>query len=288
MITKIMKGLKISNQIKNKIRKKNKIKKKNNNRAPGLAVILIGNNPSSLIYINTKINACYSVGFFSAYWHLSEDTCEKKVVKLIKKLNNNKLIDGILVQLPLPHQMNTTNVLNSIDPYKDVDGFHPYNSGLLYQGYPMLRACTPRGIITLLEYYNIDLTGLNAIIIGSSIIVGKPLYLELLRTNCTITIANKFTKNLKDHVKMADLIIIAIGHPNFLYGDWIKYGAIVIDVGINYMQKNKKIVGDVHYDSVSLKTSYITPVPGGVGPMTIASLLQNTLEIYEKSQKNFK
>lgn len=282
MITKIMKGFKIANQIKKKIRKTIKLKKKYKYRSPGLAVVLIGNNPASLIYIQTKINACYSVGFFSAYWHLSEKTTEKMLLNLIKKLNTNKNIDGILIQLPLPKRINTINILNSIHPSKDVDGFHLYNSGLLYQGSPILRACTPRGIITLLNYYNINLTGLNVIIIGNSSIVGKPLYLELLMTNCTITMTNKFTKNLKNHVKMADLIIIAVGRPNFLYGDWIKSGAIVIDVGINYIKKNNSIVGDVHFESVSKKTSYITPVPGGVGPMTVASLLQNTLEIYEK------
>lgn len=286
MNTKIMEGLKIANQIKKKIYQKIRIKKKNKQRVPGLAVILIGNDPSSLIYIKTKINACYSVGFFSAYWHLSEDTKEKEILKLINRLNKNKKIDGILVQLPLPKKINTINILNSIDPYKDVDGFHLYNAGSLYQGLPMLRSCTPRGIITLLKYYNINLSGLHTVIIGTSIIVGKPLCLELLMNNCTITIVNKFTKNLRDHIKMADLIVIAIGYPNFLYGDWIKYGAIVIDVGINYIKKNKKIIGDVHFESASLKTSYITPVPGGVGPMTVASLLQNTLEIYEKSNFN--
>lgn len=283
MITKIMKGSIIAKKIKEKIKKKICIRKKKNNRVPGLAVILIGDNPASLIYIKTKRYACYNVGIFSAYWHFSDNIDEKKILNLIKKLNNNKYIDGILVQLPLPNNINTIKILTSIDPKKDVDGFHPYNFGLLCQQYPTLRACTPRGIITLLQYYKINMQGLHIVIIGTSIIVGRPLCMELLLTDCTVTITNKFTKNLKSYVKIADIVIIAIGQPNFLYGDWIKDGAIVIDVGINYLKNKKKIVGDVHFKSVSLKTSYITPVPGGVGPMTVASLLQNTLEIYENS-----
>lgn len=285
MTTKIIDGFKIANNIKKKIKKLINIRKQKKKRAPGLATIIIGNDPASLIYIQKKKEACHAVGFFSKCIHIPYKTSEYNLIKIIKKLNYDKKIDGILVQLPLPKEINQINVLKTIHPKKDVDGFHPYNIGLLFQNFPIFKPCTPKGIITLLKSYKIKITGLYAVIIGDSNIVGKPMFLELLREGCTATITNKFTKNLKYHVKNADLIIIAVGQPNFLFGNWVKKGAIVIDVGINYLMNNKKIVGDVHFPSVSKKTSYITPVPGGVGPMTVISLIQNTLKSYEKIKK---
>ncbi|ABJ90762.1 bifunctional methylenetetrahydrofolate dehydrogenase/methenyltetrahydrofolate cyclohydrolase FolD [Buchnera aphidicola] len=280
METKILDGLKISKKIIKKIKKKIEKRKKKRKKIPGLAMIVIGNNPASLIYVNKKREACNQAGFFSIYWHLSNQIEEIELINLIKKLNKNKCIDGILIQLPLPIKINYLKIITSIDPKKDVDGFHPYNLGSLCQNNPQFRSCTSKGVITLLKKYKINIHGLYAVIIGSSNIVGKPMYMELLLAGCTVTIVNKNTKNIKTYVKKADLVVIAIGQPNFLYGHWIKLGAIVIDIGINYLyNKNKyKIVGDVHFKSTSVKTSYITPVPGGVGPMTVVSLLENTLQ----------
>ncbi|WP_075434081.1 bifunctional methylenetetrahydrofolate dehydrogenase/methenyltetrahydrofolate cyclohydrolase FolD [Buchnera aphidicola] len=287
MKKKILNGIQTAQKITNKIKKIVKKRKKNKKKVPSLAMIIVGNHPASLTYVFKKREACNIVGFFSVYWHLSKHIKETELLNLIHQLNQNTCIDGILVQLPLPININCIKIANSIDPQKDVDGFHPYNIGSLYQCNPALRACTPKGIITLLNEYKINIYGLHAVIIGSSNIVGKPMYLELLQAGCTPTLTNKLTINLKKYVQQADLIIIAIGQPNFLYGDWIKDGAIVIDVGINYIYKNKKkiIVGDVHFESASLKASYITPVPGGIGPMTVASLLQNTLQACKNYKK---
>ncbi|CAL4323474.1 Bifunctional protein FolD [Buchnera aphidicola (Periphyllus testudinaceus)] len=281
MVAKIINGLKISKKIQKKIKNEINIRKKNGLLIPGLAVILIGKNNSSKIYVKNKKIACKKVGFLSKIFKLSENISENKVINILKKLNKNKLIHGILVQLPLPKKFNTLKILKNISYKKDVDGFHPINIGLLCQKNPNLRSCTPLGIIQLLKKIKIKIKGINALIIGASNIVGRPMMLELLLAGCTTTIAHRFTKNLKKHIKNADLIIIAIGKPNFLHGKWIKKGAIIIDVGINRL-KNGKIVGDVDFYSNYIKASYITPVPGGVGPMTVTSLLQNTLYACKK------
>ncbi|NIH41165.1 MAG: bifunctional methylenetetrahydrofolate dehydrogenase/methenyltetrahydrofolate cyclohydrolase FolD [Buchnera aphidicola (Periphyllus aceris)] len=281
MNAKIINGLKIAKKIQKKIKKEVEQRRKKKLLIPGLAVILVGNNQSSKIYIKNKKIACNNVGFFSKVFKFSKKTHEKKIINLLEKLNKNKYIHGILVQLPLPKKINTHKILKKISYKKDVDGFHPFNVGLLFQKHPNLRSCTPFGIIQLLKKIKIKIKGLNALIIGDSNIVGKPMMLELLLKNCTTTVANKFTKNLYKHIKNADLIIIAIGQPNFLNGKWIKKGAIIIDVGINRL-KNGTIVGDVDFSSNYTKASYITPVPGGVGPMTVTSLLQNTLYACKK------
>jgi methylenetetrahydrofolate dehydrogenase (NADP+)/methenyltetrahydrofolate cyclohydrolase len=281
MTAKIINGNEIAKKIEIKILKKIEKRKKNKKRMPGLAVILIGNDPASKIYVKRKMSLCKKIGFVSKCWSLPADVHEKEVLNLIEKLNNNMEIDGILVQLPIPEQINYYKIFSSIKIDKDVDGFHPYNTGSLCQRNPFLRACTPKGIITMLNYTKIKTHGLNALIIGASNIVGRPMSMELLLAGCTTTITHRFTKNLKNHVKNADLLIVAIGKPNFLHGDWIKKDAIVIDVGINKL-KSGSIVGDVDFASASLKASYITPVPGGVGPMTVITLLQNTLEACEK------
>ncbi|CAL4325016.1 bifunctional methylenetetrahydrofolate dehydrogenase/methenyltetrahydrofolate cyclohydrolase FolD [Buchnera aphidicola] len=277
----IINGNKISKKIQFEILKKVFNRKKEKKRVPGLAIILIGSNIPSQIYVQKKQIACKNVGFFSEYWSFPEDTSEQEILTLIHKLNKNKKIDGILVQLPLPIHINYIKILSSIIPDKDVDGFHPYNIGFLCQREPKLRACTPKGIITMLTHYKIKTHGLHAVMIGASNIVGRPMSLELLLAGCTITITHRFTKNLKKHIKDADLLVVAVGKPNFLKGEWIKKGAIIIDVGINRLS-NGDIVGDVEFDSAFLRASYITPVPGGVGPMTVTTLLQNTLEACEK------
>ncbi|CAL4043815.1 bifunctional methylenetetrahydrofolate dehydrogenase/methenyltetrahydrofolate cyclohydrolase FolD [Buchnera aphidicola] len=276
MSATIMNGKKIADAMQLNIKEKVKKRLIIGKRTPGLAVILIGNNTSSKIYINKKILACKKVGFISKNWNFPINTSEKKILELIETLNNDNSIDGILIQLPLPKHIDQMKIVSKILPKKDVDGFHPYNIGCLCQKNPQLRPCTSLGIMTLLNQYNINTYGLHAVIIGASNIVGRPMGLELLLAGCTTTITHRFTENLKYYVKNADLLIVAVGKPNFIDGTWIKKGAIVVDVGINKLHSGN-IVGDIDFQSVYLQASYITPVPGGVGPMTVATLLNNTL-----------
>ncbi|MBY6186016.1 bifunctional methylenetetrahydrofolate dehydrogenase/methenyltetrahydrofolate cyclohydrolase FolD [Marinobacter hydrocarbonoclasticus] len=245
-------------------------------RAPGLAVILVGQDPASQVYVGNKRRACEQVGFLSKSYDLPADTGEAELLTLIDTLNQDPTIDGILVQLPLPAHIDTAKVIERIQPNKDVDGFHPYNVGRLAQRIPVLRPCTPMGIMTLIESTGMKTHGLHAVVVGASNIVGRPMTLELLLAGCTTTTCHRFTEDLRAEVERADLLVVAVGKPNFIPGDWIKPGAIVIDVGIN-RQADGSLVGDVEFDVAAGRASHITPVPGGVGPMTIASLLQNTL-----------
>jgi methylenetetrahydrofolate dehydrogenase (NADP+)/methenyltetrahydrofolate cyclohydrolase len=246
-------------------------------RAPGLAVIRVGDNPASQVYVRNKRNACAEVGINSQAFELPANTSEDDLLVLLDKLNNDNEIDGILVQLPLPDHIDSDLVLERILPEKDVDGFHPYNVGRLALRMPLLRSCTPKGIMTLLAHTDIDLTGLDAVIIGQSNIVGRPMALELLAARCTITVCHSRTRNLQEKISNADIVVAAVGKPNFVKGEWIKPGAIVIDVGINRLE-NGKLVGDVEFETACQRASWITPVPGGVGPMTVVSLLENTLQ----------
>ena len=245
-------------------------------RAPGLAVVLVGEDPASQVYVGSKRRACEEVGFISKSYDLPLTTTQEQLLDLVDQLNNDPEIDGILVQLPLPAGLDSTQVLERILPEKDVDGFHPYNVGRLAQRIPTLRSCTPKGIMTLLDRYNVQLRGKHAVIVGASNIVGRPMTLELLLAGCTTTTCHRFTKDLEAHVRQADLVVVAVGKPHFIPGEWIKQGAVVVDVGINRLD-NGKLVGDVEYDVAKQNASYITPVPGGVGPMTVASLIENTL-----------
>jgi len=245
-------------------------------RAPGLAVILVGSDPASQVYVSHKRKDCEEVGFDSRAYDLPAETSQEELLGLIDSLNQNPEIDGILVQLPLPAHLDASLLLERISPDKDVDGFHPYNIGRLAQRMPMLRPCTPKGIITLLASTGVDLYGLNAVVVGASNIVGRPMALELLLAGCTVTVTHRFTKDLAAHVANADLLVVAVGKPGLVKGEWIKPGAIVIDVGIN-RQEDGKLVGDVEYQPALQRASWITPVPGGVGPMTRACLLENTL-----------
>lgn len=245
-------------------------------RAPGLAVVLVGEDPASQVYVGSKRRACEEVGFVSKSFDLPASTSEEELLALIDELNNDNEIDGILVQLPLPAGIDTTHVLERIHPEKDVDGFHPYNVGRLAQRIPKLRSCTPKGIITLFDRYNIELRGKHAVVVGASNIVGRPMTLELLLAGCTTTTCHRFTKDLESHVRQADVVVVAVGKPNFIPGEWIKKGAVVVDVGINRLDSGK-LVGDVEYDKARESASFITPVPGGVGPMTVASLIENTM-----------
>ena len=246
-------------------------------RAPGLAVIRVGDNPASEVYVRNKRNACAEVGINSQAFELPANTSEDDLLELLDKLNNDDDMDGILVQLPLPDHIDSDLVLERILPEKDIDGFHPYNIGRLALRMPLLRSCTPKGIMTLLAHTGIDLTGLDAVIIGQSNIVGRPMALELLAARCTITVCHSRTRNLQEKISNADIVVAAVGKPNFVKGEWIKPGAIVIDVGINRLE-NGKLVGDVEFEAACQRASWITPVPGGVGPMTVATLLENTLQ----------
>lgn len=281
MAAKIIDGKTIAQQVRVEVAEKVKQRLAAGKRAPGLAVVLVGENPASQIYVASKRRACEEVGFHSRSYDLPATTREADLLELIDKLNQDDKIDGILVQLPLPAGIDNVKVLERITPDKDVDGFHPYNVGRLCQRAPTLRPCTPRGIVTLLERYNIDTYGLNAVVVGASNIVGRPMSMELLLAGCTTTVTHRFTKDLRHHIEHADLLVVAVGKPGFIPGDWIKPGAIVIDVGINRLESGK-VVGDVDYNSASARASYITPVPGGVGPMTVATLIQNTLQACEE------
>ncbi|WP_261866602.1 bifunctional methylenetetrahydrofolate dehydrogenase/methenyltetrahydrofolate cyclohydrolase FolD [Budvicia aquatica] len=280
MSAKIIDGKAIAQQLRTEIAASVQQRIQAGKRAPGLAVILVGENPASQIYVSSKRRACEEVGFLSRSFNLDASATEKELLELIDSLNNDPLIDGILVQLPLPESFDKIKVLERISPEKDVDGFHPYNIGRLCQRTPKLRPCTPRGIITMLERCEINTYGLDALVIGASNIVGRPMGLELLLAGCTTTITHRFTQNLEDKVRRADLVVAAIGRPGFVHGDWIKPGAVVIDVGINRLE-NGKVVGDVEFDIAAERASWITPVPGGVGPMTVATLIQNTLQACE-------
>ncbi len=253
-------------------------------RAPGLAVVLVGADPASQVYVGSKRRACEEVGFVSVAHDLPAGTSEATLLALIDELNDASDIDGILVQLPLPEHIGTENVIERIHPDKDVDGFHPYNVGRLALRQPILRPCTPRGIITLLEKTGQNIRGMDAVVIGASNIVGRPTSLELLLAGCTVTTCHRFTKDIEAHVRRADLVVVAVGKPGIVKGEWIKPGAIVIDVGIN-RNKAGKLVGDVDFASASKNAGWITPVPGGVGPMTVATLLQNTVDAADQLHK---
>ncbi len=280
MSAKIIDGRAIAAEIRQNVKQRVEKRLAEGVRAPGLAVILIGQDPASQIYVNNKRKACDEVGFISKSYDLATDTTQEEVLRLIDQLNDDKAIDGILVQLPLPQQINPESLIDRIHPDKDVDGFHPYNVGRLTQRIPLLRPCTPYGIMTLLEHTGIPLQGQEAVVVGASNIVGRPMGLELLLAGCTVTTCHRFTQNLSSHVQRADIVVVGVGKPGIVKGEWIKPGAIVIDVGINRTEEGK-LVGDIDFDAATKRAGWITPVPGGVGPMTIATLLQNTLYVAE-------
>ena len=250
-----------------------------NKRAPGLAVVLVGSDAASQVYVQNKRKACAEVGFVEKSYNLPADTTQETLIETINTLNDDPEIDGILVQLPLPAGLDANLILERIVPTKDVDGFHPYNIGRLAQRMPALRPCTPKGIMSLIASTQKPVKGMNAVVVGASNIVGRPMSLELLLAGCTSTVCHKFTKDLKSHVENADVLVVAVGKAEFIPGAWIKPGAIVIDVGINRTESGK-LVGDVQFNEACERAGWITPVPGGVGPMTVASLIENTLEAY--------
>lgn len=279
----IIDGKKISTEIKDETRDK-VAGLKAQGKEISLAVVQVGDNPASCVYVRNKKKACEYVGINSVSHELPEETTEAELLDLIDKLNNDNSINGILVQLPLPAHMDENKVIDAISPYKDVDGFHLMNVGALSTGQQGFISCTPYGIIQLLKRSNIDIAGKHCVVIGRSNIVGKPMSMLLLRENGTVTIVHSKTQNMKEITKQADILVVAIGKPKFVDDTYVKEGAVVIDVGIN-RDENNKICGDVDYDKVFDKVSAITPVPGGVGPMTIAMLMNNCLEAATKIQK---
>lgn len=281
MTAQLIDGKAIAASLRQEIAQRVAQRRQHGLRAPGLAVILVGDDPASTVYVTHKRKDCEEVGFVSRAYDLPSTTTQQELEALIDSLNADAAVDGILLQLPLPAHLDASNLLERISPDKDVDGFHPFNIGRLAQRIPLLRPCTPKGIMRLLESTGTDLYGMNAVVVGASNIVGRPMALELLLGGCTVTVTHRFTRDLAAHVSQADLVVVAAGKPGLVKGEWIKKGAIVIDVGIN-RQADGKLVGDVEYETALERASWITPVPGGVGPMTRACLLENTLYAAEQ------
>lgn len=280
MTAQLIDGKAIAASLRQQIAQRVTERRQQGQRAPGLAVILVGSDPASQVYVSHKRKDCEEVGFLSQAYDLPANTEQTELMALIDRLNEDPAIDGILVQLPLPAHLDASLLLERIRPDKDVDGFHPYNIGRLAQRMPLLRPCTPKGIMTLLQSTGADLYGMHAVVVGASNIVGRPMAMELLLAGCTVTVTHRFTKDLPMHVGQADIVVVAAGKTGLVKGEWIKEGAIVIDVGIN-RQDDGKLIGDVVYETALSRAGWITPVPGGVGPMTRACLLENTLHAAE-------
>lgn len=274
-------GKKVSAEVRNRLAEETKRLKEKTGKKPGLATVLVGHDTASAVYVRNKNKICRELGFQSFENQLSSDTTEEQLLNLIDELNSNPKIHGILVQLPLPDQIDSEKILQAIDPKKDVDGFHPVNVGKLVVGNALLTPCTPTGIIELLDHYGIEIAGKHAVIVGRSNIVGKPVSMLLLQRNATITICHSRTNKLEEVTRRADILIAAVGRAHFITENMVSEGVAVIDVGINRI--DGKLTGDVDFELVSKKASYITPVPGGVGPMTIALLMENTLKAFNDS-----
>ena len=276
MTAQLIDGKKISQQRIEAVAQAVKARQEKGLHTPCLAVVLVGDDPASAVYVRNKKLACQKSGIESRSYELPSETTQDDLLKLVDELNGDPAVDGILVQLPLPAHIDSQAVLERIEPHKDVDGFHPYNVGRLVVKMPLMRPCTPKGVMTLLEAYGIDPKGKKAVVVGASNIVGRPQALELLLSRATVTICHSATQNLANEVAAADILVVGVGIPNFVKGEWVKPGAVVIDVGINRLDDGS-LCGDVEFDVAKERASMITPVPGGVGPMTIATLLENTV-----------
>ena len=276
MTAKIIDGKSVAENLLQDLKKEIGVRSKEGIRNPSLAVILVGSDPASSIYVKNKRLACEKIGVKSIAYDLPNETSEKELITLIETLNNDTNIDGILVQSPLPVHINNDVIFETISPHKDVDGFHPKNIGLLAIRQPQLRSCTPYGVMKLIEATRLSTRGLDAIVVGASNHVGRPMALELLLAGCTVTLCHRYTQHLQQKIELADIVVAAVGRPGMIKGSWIKPGAIVIDIGINRLESGK-IVGDVEFDIAKTRAGFITPVPGGVGPMTVATLMENTL-----------
>jgi methylenetetrahydrofolate dehydrogenase (NADP+)/methenyltetrahydrofolate cyclohydrolase len=277
MAGRIIDGKAIAADIRREVREESDRLAARGKRRPGLAVVLVGDDPASRIYVRNKRMACDECGFVSVSHDLPHSATQTELVSLIERLNSDPAIDGILVQVPLPDHIDERAVIEAISPEKDVDGFHPYNVGRLALRNPLMRPCTPYGVIRLLERCGISPKGMNSVVVGASNLVGRPMALELLLAGATVTVCHRFTTELREHVERADLLVVAVGKPGLIPGEWVKPGAIVVDVGINRLPDGK-LVGDVQFERAVERASWITPVPGGVGPMTVAILMKNTLE----------
>lgn len=277
MSAKIIDGKQIAADVRRKVAEGIQQRIASGKAAPCLAVILVGADPASQVYVRNKKNACKEVGIDSRSYDLPEDTTQNQLLDLVDELNADPSVHGILLQLPLPDHLDGNEILERIRPDKDVDGFHAFNLGRLAQRMPALRPCTPKGVMTLLESTGVGMHGQEAVVVGASNIVGRPMSLELLLAGCTVTTTHRFTRNLAEHVGRADIVVVGVGIPGLVKGEWIKEGAIVIDVGINRLDDGR-LVGDVEYEIAAARAGWITPVPGGVGPMTVATLMENTLE----------
>ncbi len=275
-MAQIINGKEVSSSVKAEVAKETAFLKDEKGLKVGLAVVIVGNNPASRVYVNSKKKACEEVGFQSYEYALDESTTQEQLLDLVDVLNRDSKVNGILVQLPLPKHIDETAIINAISPEKDVDAFHPFNVGKIMIGEYSFLPCTPAGVMELIASTGTDITGKNCVVVGRSNIVGKPMAMLLLHKNGTVTICHSKTKNLADVTRSADILVVAVGRPNFVTGDMIKEGAVVIDVGMNRLE-NGKLCGDVEFESAERKASFITPVPGGVGPMTIAMLMKNTL-----------
>lgn len=275
-MAKILDGKAVSQRVKNALKDETEKFVEKYGIKPGLAVVIVGDDPASRVYVNSKKKACAEIGYYSEEHALPESTTEDELLSLVEKLNGDEKIHGILVQLPLPKHIDEEKIINAVNPKKDVDAFHPVNVGKIMIGNFDFLPCTPAGVMELIDDAGIDLTGKNCVVVGRSNIVGKPQAMLLLHKNATVTICHSKTKNIKEITKNADVLVAAVGRAQMFDGDYIKDGAVVIDVGMNRLE-NKKLVGDVDFESAEKKASYITPVPGGVGPMTIAMLMKNTL-----------
>ena len=276
MAAQLIDGKKISQQRIEAVAQAVKARQEKGLHTPCLAVVLVGDDPASTVYVRNKKLTCQKSGIESRSYELPSETTQDDLLKLVDELNSDPAVDGILVQLPLPAHIDSQAVLERIEPHKDVDGFHPYNVGRLVVKMPLMRPCTPKGVMTLLEAYGIDPKGKKAVVVGASNIVGRPQALELLLSRATVTICHSATQNIADEVAAADILVVGVGIPNFVKGEWVKPGAVVIDVGINRLDDGS-LCGDVEFDVAKERASMITPVPGGVGPMTIATLLENTV-----------
>ncbi len=276
MSAQLIDGKAISAEVRQEVKEAIQTRLDKGLRRPGLAVILVGDDPASQVYVNHKRKACDEVGLLSRSYDLPSDATQEQLLQLIDQLNADGEIDGILVQLPLPEHIDAETVIERIHPDKDVDGFHPYNVGRLTLRIPVLRPCTPYGIMRLLDSVNEPYKGRNAVIVGASNIVGRPMALELMLAGATVTVCHRFTDDTEAHVRRADIVVVAVGKPGIVKGEWIKPGATVIDVGINRTDEGK-LIGDVEFEVAAKNAAFITPVPGGVGPMTVAMLMKNTL-----------
>ncbi len=284
MTARIIDGKAIAQGVRNEVRRSVEGMVARGLRRPGLAVLMVGDNPASQIYVRNKRRACEECGIVSVAHDLPQSTSEMELLARIDELNAAEAVDGILVQLPLPDHIREAAVVERIDPRKDADGFHPYNVGRLAERNPLIRPCTPYGVVRMLDHIGVSVKGRHCVVVGASNIVGRPMSLELLLMGATTTVTHRFTRDLESHVRMAEVLIVAAGKPRLIPGDWVREGAVVVDVGMN-RREDGTLCGDVDFEGASLRAAWITPVPGGVGPMTVAMLMKNTLEASFRRQE---